>query len=219
MTDKIHEYHTEGITVQYNLKRCIHAEACVSRLRQVFDPDKRPWIQPEHASADQIAEAISYCPSGALHSARHDEDAAEAIPMENRVSIQANGPLYLRGDLDLMLVDGDPLTETRLALCRCGASNNKPFCDNAHLDIHFEHEGVVSPEKYQISEIGTGGKLVITPTRNGSVKLEGNFEITDAAGNIVYRGTKTWVCRCGGSGNKPFCDGSHKQVGLVADGK
>jgi CDGSH-type Zn-finger protein/uncharacterized Fe-S cluster protein YjdI len=219
MADKIHEYQGETIAVQFQDKRCIHAAECGKRLRQVFDSSKRPWVDPANASADEIAATIEQCPSGALHYVRKDGYAGETPDAANTVRMLANGPLYIRGDLELVLDDEVVLQETRLAMCRCGASHNKPFCDNSHKDIAFTHDGIVNLEKYKISEINGGGKLTITPTSNGSVKIEGDFEITDASGALVYRGSKTWLCRCGGSASKPFCDGSHKTKAFIAAGK
>ncbi|MBC8170108.1 MAG: CDGSH iron-sulfur domain-containing protein [Anaerolineae bacterium] len=215
----MNEYQAETITVQYGVRRCIHAAECGQRLSQVFDSRKRPWVDPTNASADEIAAAVEACPSGALHYIRHDSGTAEQPVAANTVRMVANGPLYIRGDLELVLGDEVVLQETRVALCRCGASNNKPFCDNTHKDISFTHDGIVNPEKYKISEINGGGKLVITPTSNGSVKIEGDFEITDASGALIYQGSKTWLCRCGGSASKPFCDGSHKTNDFTAAGK
>jgi CDGSH-type Zn-finger protein len=52
----------------------------------------------------------------------------------------------------------------------------------------------------------------ITPNNNGSLRIEGDFEIVDKDGNIYGLGGREVVsiCRCGLSNNKPFCDGSHK---------
>ena len=52
----------------------------------------------------------------------------------------------------------------------------------------------------------------ITVKNNGSLLLEGDFEITDANGNTYgLKGRQVVsICRCGLSANKPFCDGSHK---------
>ena len=58
----------------------------------------------------------------------------------------------------------------------------------------------------------------ITPGDNGPYRVSGDFVIKDPAGG-TYRsepGQDTWLCRCGQSGNKPFCDGSHKRVGFAA---
>ena len=58
MDEKIYTYKSDDITVRYDLKRCIHAKECVKGLRKVFDPNKRPWIQPDEASAEQIANVV-----------------------------------------------------------------------------------------------------------------------------------------------------------------
>jgi CDGSH-type Zn-finger protein/uncharacterized Fe-S cluster protein YjdI len=226
MPEKIHEYKTDPLTVQYNAKRCIHAAECVRRLPRVFDANKRPWVQPGNAEANAVAGVVVKCPTGALHFTRSDEGPVEHPDKHNTLTIVANGPVYVRGDLELCkdIPAADsietpeiPLHETRMALCRCGASGNKPFCDNSHHNIAFEHDGRYPEDKIRIGEIEDGGRLVITPTRNGSIKVEGNFEIIDASGQTIYKGTKTWLCRCGGSASKPFCDGTHNKNGFTAE--
>jgi len=55
-------------------------------------------------------------------------------------------------------------------------------------------------------------KTKITVNNNGSLRIEGDFEILDKSGNLYDLGGRDLVslCRCGHSKNKPFCDGSHK---------
>jgi CDGSH-type Zn-finger protein len=55
-------------------------------------------------------------------------------------------------------------------------------------------------------------KTRITPNSNGSLRIEGDFEIVDKDGNVYGLGGREVIsiCRCGLSNNKPFCDGSHK---------
>jgi CDGSH-type Zn-finger protein len=56
----------------------------------------------------------------------------------------------------------------------------------------------------------------ITVNSNGSIRVEGEFEILDPTGKafgLAGRGVIS-LCRCGQSANKPFCDGSHKRVGF-----
>lgn len=50
-----------------------------------------------------------------------------------------DGPLLIRGDVELVTVDGEPIGGQRptTALCRCGASATKPFCDGSHKAIGF----------------------------------------------------------------------------------
>lgn len=56
----------------------------------------------------------------------------------------------------------------------------------------------------------------ITPGKNGPLHLEGDFIISDPQGNKYGLGGRMMIslCRCGNSGSKPFCDGSHKRVGF-----
>lgn len=56
----------------------------------------------------------------------------------------------------------------------------------------------------------------ITVNNNGSLRIEGEFEIYDAAGNAYDLAGRTVIglCRCGQSNNKPFCDGSHARCGF-----
>lgn len=108
-------------------------------LPQVFDTAKKPWIEPSHSSADTIAQVIHRCPSGALRYERLDGGADEPIPNEVTGTFSENGPLYLQGNLRLEDADGKIIFEgTRVALCRCGASSNKPFCDRSHQDVNFQ---------------------------------------------------------------------------------
>lgn len=215
---KTREYRGEAINVTYSLFRCIHAEECVNRMGEVFDNQKRPWIHPDQATPEQIADTISYCPTGALHYQRLDGGPAEGIPAVNTILLQEDGPLYLSGTLVVQNAEGEQvLADTRIALCRCGMSENKPFCDNAHLKIQFKAPGnAVAPQKDEPnSEVGE--VLILTPTVNGSVHIEGNFELRDSEGELIYRGSDTWLCRCGGTENKPFCDGTHRKIGFLAE--
>jgi uncharacterized Fe-S cluster protein YjdI/CDGSH-type Zn-finger protein len=132
-------YKSNDITVYYNARLCIHAAECVRGLPQVFDTSKKPWIEPSNANADAVAEVIHRCPSGALHYERLDGGLSESIPDEVAGTFAENGPLYLRGNLKLEDSESKIIFEgTRVALCRCGASSNKPFCDRSHQKINFE---------------------------------------------------------------------------------
>ncbi len=120
-------YAGNGIDVFHDAARCVNARECVRGLPGVFDPAREPWVEPSHADAAAIAEVVRRCPSGALQYALAD-GPDEAADTPTRVEPRVDGPLYLRGDLRLVL-DGGVLTDTRAAVCRCGRSGNKPFCD------------------------------------------------------------------------------------------
>src|SRR5688572_31622252 len=108
------------------------AAECLRTLPAVFDTGRRPWILPDAAGADAVAAAVERCPSGALHHLRPN-GPAEAPPAENTIVPAPRNALHVRGRIQLRAGDGTVITEdTRMTLCRCGQSKNKPFCDNSH---------------------------------------------------------------------------------------
>jgi hypothetical protein len=103
----------------------------------VFDPEAKPWIRPERAPAARLAEVVARCPSGALRFVA--KAAAAAAPARSTVSLKPNGPLLLSGDFEIRAPDGTVLfAGQKAALCRCGHSANKPFCDGSHKGAGFQ---------------------------------------------------------------------------------
>ncbi len=205
-------YTSDDIDVTFSGQRCIHAAECVSHLHEVFDTQKRPWIQPDQESADAIAATIHLCPSGALHYERKDGGEAEPTPAENTIYLIDNAYLRIRGDLEISSSNVALTDETRAALCRCGMSDKKPFCDNSHRTVGWKAE---IPETIARDEaLATGGRMQIEVSQNGPIGISGNFEIRTEAGETVFQsaGKTAWLCRCGSSGSKPFCDGTHKKI-------
>lgn len=209
-------YAGDDVDITYSLKRCIHAKECVNHLSSVFDVDKRPWINADGASAEKVATVIEMCPSGALHYERKDGGSDEAIPNTNRIILWHDGPLQVVGNLSIQGATVNIEQETRVTLCRCGASANKPFCDNAHKKIDFQAPEFVSDKEPNL-DADVSGKVTITATENGSLQVEGNFRIESQEGIVKYTGSKTWLCRCGQSSSKPFCDGTHNKVDFQAE--
>ncbi len=91
-------------------------------------------------SADELAAVIDKCPTGALYYQRIDGGAEETLPAVNKITVVPNGPVYIHGNVEITLADGTAAHETRLALCTCGASENKPFCDGTHRHNGFQSE-------------------------------------------------------------------------------
>lgn len=203
------------IDVTYSLKRCIHAAECVTRLSAVFDNKRRPWIAPDGASAAEVARVVEVCPSGALHHTRKDGGPAEPTPAQNTIRLWRNGPLQFTGNLTIHGAKVEITEETRATLCRCGASHNKPFCDNSHRDAHFTADD--SAPVLSVEPATAGGVLQITATENGPIQVLGLCNMYNAAGELIYTGDETWLCRCGGSQTKPFCDGTHNTNGFTAE--
>lgn len=140
----VRDYHGEQITVHYDVERCRHIGECVRGDPLVFDPGRRPWILADaDPDAEHVAEVVRRCPTGALHYTLKDGPAETPDP-RTTVTVVPDGPLLVRGDLRIDLGDGTPdegaaastvTTETRAALCRCGSSANKPYCDGSHEEV------------------------------------------------------------------------------------
>jgi uncharacterized Fe-S cluster protein YjdI len=134
----VKEYPTDEIVVEWEPRLCYHSLNCVRSLPQVFDKEARPWIEVDAASADEIEATVARCPSGALRSRRIGSATPKREqPLEVRASAQ--GPLLISGGVRVLDTDGSVLYEgERAALCRCGGSSNKPFCDGSHRTNGFE---------------------------------------------------------------------------------
>ena len=207
-------YAAEGIVVLYDPLRCTKAAECVRGLRSVFDPDRRRWIDPEAETPARIAEVVMRCPSGALHFERPDGGAVEPLPVRNTVTVVPDGPLHVRGELEIETADG-VVQDTRVALCRCGASRNKPFCDGSHREAGFTNDGAFSlGTPIQPPASDADGPLRVRPSRRGPLLLSGVLEIRSADLATHARIQNPALCRCGHSGQKPFCDGTHHDVGF-----
>lgn len=215
MRERVVRYRGEKILVTFHVDRCTHVAECILGLPEVFDVRRRPWVDPNAASPDHIAEVIHRCPTGALHYERLDGGPSEPILEKNTITIVKNGPLYFRGSLIVKSADQQVLfTDTRLALCRCGASKNKPFCDNWHELIDFVERGEITSQK--IKSLEHSGPLEITCMTDGPLVLSGPVEIIASNGMVGFRGDRTALCRCGGTKNPPFCDGTHTKIHFQA---
>jgi CDGSH-type Zn-finger protein/uncharacterized Fe-S cluster protein YjdI len=222
--EKIHRYEGDEVEVTWDKLRCIHAAECVRGLPAVFDADQRPWVRPDQASAGEVVDVVRRCPTGALHVRRASGRPVDEAPRPNSLRVAADGPVYVRGEVEVRNADGDLLVaDTRLALCRCGRSAHKPLCDDSHRKAEFRDRGTLQQTNLEDREQqGPGddgeprGLLVLKVSRNGPLVLDGPFTLTDAEDRTVG-GEKAALCRCGASGNKPFCDGSHNRVGFRGD--
>lgn len=213
MKSKIHKYAGQELTVAFDAARCIHTGRCLKALPAVFDVDAKPWVQPDSASAQQVIDAVGRCPSGALAI----QQSAHAAPVEheNVLELRRDGPIYARGRLTLANLSGETLLEdTRMTLCRCGASRNKPLCDNSHIKSNF-HASAELGRLAADGGDGPDGALTVSTAPNGPLLLDGPAEIRGQGASVQVR--KAALCRCGLSQNKPYCDGSHAAGGFRAE--
>jgi CDGSH-type Zn-finger protein/uncharacterized Fe-S cluster protein YjdI len=213
----LHEYPGNDIDVRWDGQLCIHVGECGRAEGQLFVSGRKPWCDPNvGGTVEEVTEVCHRCPTGALTYIRKDGVALEQAPPRNVVVVSNDGPLFVTGDLAIDAAkDDQPGLRFRAALCRCGASNNKPFCDNRHREAAFADHGAVGSKGAASAEVG--GKLQIRRAANGPLLLNGNFTIVSGSGREAWHGTRAALCRCGASKNKPFCDGTHKAAGFTAE--
>lgn len=203
----------KNIRIHFDGERCIHSRNCVLTLPAVFQANvEGPWINPDAATADEIAALARRCPSGAISYERLDGGPNEVPNGRNVVAVGENGPYAVRGYLRLK---GEP-AGTRLTLCRCGDSKSKPYCDHSHVDKGFAATGEL-PAAAELPAWPEGAPLAIDPIPNGPLKVAGPMEITSGSGRAAKRCSQAFLCRCGASSNKPYCDGTHRSIGFSAE--
>ncbi len=209
-----------------------------------------------------------------------------------KIACLPNGPYYLLNDMvpkvipNIQTSKGEPCsTITGVALCRCGGSNNKPFCDGTHgktgftderladgsldkrtnyvgkkITIHdnrgicahagfctdnlasvfrLKKEPWIDPDGATVDEIietimkCPSGALsytvenveyrdqdrepMVTVTKDGPYAITGGIELLEQSTGEGASTEHYTLCRCGGSKNKPFCDGTHWSIGFEDD--
>ncbi len=143
-------YTGKEVTILWKPQLCIHSKKCWQGLPAVFKPGERPWILPDGAEGARIIDQVRQCPSGALSiatelssgsaSAATNADGYTSTSAPNAsVEVTPNGPLIVHGTIEVKHADGRvEVKQERCALCRCGASGAKPFCDGSHRKSGFE---------------------------------------------------------------------------------
>ncbi len=217
MSENIERATGEQVDILFEGKKCIHARHCVLSRPDVFVPNVAgEWIHPDAATAEEVVALAHACPSGAIRYERKDGGPQEAPPRVNVLRVRENGPLAVHADVTVEAGEG-PVRLTRATLCRCGASANKPYCDGSHAAAGFTATG-----EPPVGEVGTlparNGEVVVRATKNGPLHARGNLELCAGTGHTIAKVDDAWLCRCGQSKNKPYCDGMHNRVKFQAPG-
>lgn len=134
------------------------------------------------------------------------------LEIPNEALISRAGPINLTGNITLVKEDGSVTYANHLSLCRCGASHNKPICDEHHLEIEFLNSGRIQ-EVSDAQHTERPSKITISIIKDGPITFKGRLRMHNNLGQecVKQRGS---LCRCGHSANKPFCDGSHEKNGF-----
>ena len=130
-------YRGKRITIHDNRAICAHSGVCTGNLPGVFRLGQEPWIDADAAEAEAVITLVKRCPSGAL-SYSIDGATPPAEPRERVITASKDGPYFVSGDVELKADGAKPHFADRYALCRCGGSKNKPFCDGTHWATGFD---------------------------------------------------------------------------------
>jgi CDGSH-type Zn-finger protein/uncharacterized Fe-S cluster protein YjdI len=213
---EITQYAGKKSEVSWDGRLCIHIGECGRAKGDLFVTGRKPWCDPDVSTDEEIGAVVGSCPTGALSVEFGDGAGVEQPDPVNTVHVTYNGPLFFRGDLEIDGAPDDALgLRFRAALCRCGASKNKPFCDNSHDAAEFADYGAVGDAGN--ANASSGGVLHVAPAKDGPLIVSGNLTMFAGSGRAAWTGTQIALCRCGASENKPFCDGQHKKVGFKSD--
>ncbi len=145
--DQRDTYPGQQLTIFDNRGICQHSGLCTDRLSTAFRTDKEPFVAPSGARMDELVRAVRDCPSGALSLAFDGKEARDLVDWhgqrERAIQVTQDGPYRVTGGIPLVNARG--VRESRAAgssrehyaLCRCGHSQNKPFCSGMHWYVEF----------------------------------------------------------------------------------
>lgn len=144
----VKEYKNDQIIIHWFPELCSHPGICLRTLPEVFNLNKRPWINVSAATPEKIIRCIDKCPTGALRyslpeGSQVDPQIARGVGNMNfekenpaivKIRVVRNGPLLVEGPTAVIGSDGKILKQGgKMVLCRCGLSGNSPFCDGTHM--------------------------------------------------------------------------------------
>jgi len=147
VADRRDSYVGQSVTVLDNRGTCQHSGLCTDRLASVFHLGEEPFVTPSGGRLDEIVRAVRDCPSGALSFALDTVEAREQVDYadqrEAAIEVSKDGPYRITGSMALVdgaggdVVRNAGASREHYALCRCGHSQNKPFCSGMHWYVNF----------------------------------------------------------------------------------
>jgi uncharacterized Fe-S cluster protein YjdI len=145
--DSVKEYSNGEITVYWKAELCIHSANCLMGMPRVFNTKRKPWINVTGADSKEIMKTVDSCPSRALTYLKSTNfriskprKKKRLTPKFAKVQILKDGPALVTGNFTLRDYKKKKIrVESPVAaICRCGGSNKKPFCDGSHLALGFK---------------------------------------------------------------------------------
>jgi CDGSH-type Zn-finger protein/truncated hemoglobin YjbI len=143
--DRRDTYPGQQVTLFDNRGLCAHSGFCTDRLASVFHLGHEPFVTPSGDRMDEIIRAVKACPSGALSFSLGTRETREQVDQDREAMIEVSkdGPYRIIGAIPLTDGNGQPMPRNQGAslehysLCRCGHSQNKPFCSGRHWHVSF----------------------------------------------------------------------------------
>jgi CDGSH-type Zn-finger protein len=167
--DQRDTYIGTAITVLDNRGICAHSGFCTDRLTSVFHVGDERFVTPNGARMDEVIRAVRACPSGALSYTLGSVEVRDGVDQVRPLAIEVSkdGPYRVTGGIPLKDWRGNDESRAKGAslehysLCRCGHSQNKPFCSGMHWYVNF-HDPVVDVEHEPTLFEWSGGLPVLT---------------------------------------------------------
>jgi CDGSH-type Zn-finger protein/truncated hemoglobin YjbI len=171
--DRQDAYQGQRITVLDNRGVCAHSGFCTDRVPTAFRAGGEPFVAPSGARLDDLVKAAQQCPSGALGYSVGGRVTREEIDTDRppEVEVSKDGPYRLTGGIPLVDADGVPVTRNQGAslehysLCRCGQSQNKPFCSGMHWYVNFQDPVSAPDHQPSVFEWAGGLPALLRTTR------------------------------------------------------
>jgi CDGSH-type Zn-finger protein/truncated hemoglobin YjbI len=145
--DRRDTYVGSQVTVYDNRGICQHSGFCTDRLATAFRVGEEPFVAPSAGRMDEIIRAVRDCPSGALGYAVDGVEERQLVDWHDRrqpgIEVTRDGPYRVTGGIPLIRSDSmderiaEGASHEHYALCRCGHSQNKPFCSGMHWYVEF----------------------------------------------------------------------------------
>jgi CDGSH-type Zn-finger protein/truncated hemoglobin YjbI/ferredoxin len=169
--DRLDHYRGLGVTVADNRGTCAHSGFCTDRVPSAFRTDSEPFVAPAGGRVDEILRAARDCPSGALSATSDESDPVgrSDSPRELAITVSQDGPYRVTGSIAVLDRDGRPEPRNagasleHYSLCRCGKSQNKPFCSGMHWYADFHDPS--PPEEATLFQWAGGFPALLRLTR------------------------------------------------------
>ncbi|HEX8009252.1 MAG TPA: CDGSH iron-sulfur domain-containing protein, partial [Trebonia sp.] len=158
--DRRDTYPGSQVTIFDNRGICQHSGFCTDRLPTVFRTSAEPFVAPSGGRMDEIIQAVRDCPSGALSLAFDGTEARDLADWhrlrQQAIEVSLDGPYRVTGGIPLADAAGGEVpralgsSREHYALCRCGHSQNKPFCSGMHWYVQFrDPAGTTDPTLFE----------------------------------------------------------------------